>query len=55
MYFSCIDACFANIYRLVEDWVIVFGEHCNHRPRPLLISNTNPGLVVSPVELYLCH
>lgn len=49
LYFSCIDACFANIYRLVEDWVIVFGEHCNRRPRPLLISNMNPGLVRSPV------
>lgn len=57
LYWFCIcisiDDCFANVYRLVEDWVIVFGEHCNHRPRPLLISNMNLGLVCSPVELCL--
>ena len=34
--------------RLVEGWDIASGEHCSHRPNPLLISSMNLELVPDP-------
>jgi hypothetical protein len=43
---SCLWCClYANINRLVEGWVIVFVEQCNHRLKLLLISSMKCELV----------
>ena len=47
-FFSCLCLwcyLYANINRLVEGWVIVFVEQCNHRLKLLLISSMKCELV----------
>ena len=43
---------YANINRLVEDWVIAFGERYSHRLNPLLSFSMNLELV-SAAEFHL--